>query len=152
MVPRESRAQYQPVPEDSLHLHYILLRRCSEYKIVHVRDHLVYVSLEALAADKETNPQSDFLSTNFPSFRDQNLAVRWIRRCGLLRRGYPLHYHFSMVSLTGHLGNGQLTESQVDQYTAFGTKPFLRIAFRVMTFSLSQAASMQSSMAWSLCW
>ena len=39
MVPRESRAQYQPVPQDSLHLHYILLRRCSEYKVVDVRAH-----------------------------------------------------------------------------------------------------------------
>ena len=39
MVPCESRAQYQPVPQDSLHLHYILLLRCSEYKVVHVRAH-----------------------------------------------------------------------------------------------------------------
>ena len=39
-----------------------------------------------------------------------------------------------MVSLTHPLSNGQLTESEVDQYTAFGTKPSLRIAFRVMIF------------------
>ena len=112
----------------------------------------MYASIRALEANKNTNPQSDFLSTNFPGFRDQDLAVRWIRHRGLLRRDYSLRYHFSMVSLTSPFGNGQLTESQVDQYTAFGTKPFLRIAFRVMIFSLSQAASTQSSMALSLCW
>ena len=39
MGTRESGAQYQPVPEDSLRIHYILLRCCSEYKVVHVRDH-----------------------------------------------------------------------------------------------------------------
>ena len=110
------------------------------------------MSLEALEADKHTNPQSDFLSTDFPSLGDQDLAVRWIRHRGLLRRDYTLHYHISMVRLTSSLGNGQLqlTESQVSRYTAFGTKRSLPIAFRVMISSLSQAASTQSSMAWSL--
>ena len=110
------------------------------------------MSLEALEANNHTNHQSDFLSTNFPSFGDQDLAVRWIRHRGLLRSDCSVRYHFSMVSLTSPLSNGQLTESQVDQYTAFGIKTFLRIAFRVMIFSLSQAASTQSSMALSLCW
>ena len=66
------------------------------------------MSLEALEANKHTNPQSDFLSTNFSGFGDQDLAVRWIRHRGLLRRDYTLHHHFSMVSLTSPLGNGQL--------------------------------------------
>ena len=105
-----------------------------------------------LEANIYTNSQSDILSTDLPSFRDQNLAVRWIRHRRLLRRHYSLRYHFSMVSLTDPLGNGQLMESQVDQYTAFGTKPSLRIAFRVMIFSLSQVASTQSWMASLLCW
>ena len=63
------------------------------------------MDLEALEANKY-NPQSDLLSTNFPSFGDQDLAVRWIRHRRLLRGDYPLRYHFSMVSLTGPLGNG----------------------------------------------
>lgn len=110
------------------------------------------MGLEALEANEYSNSQSDFLSTNFPSLGDQDLAVRWIRGRGLLRRSHPLRYHFSMVSLTDPLGNGQLTVFQVDQYTASGTKPSLRTAFRVMIFSLFQAASTQSSMALSLCW
>ena len=71
------------------------------------------MSPAALEANKHTNPQSDFLSTNFSSVGDQDLAVRWIRHRGLLRRDHTLRYHFSMVSLTGLLGNGrlQLTES-----------------------------------------
>ena len=63
------------------------------------------MSLEGLEANN-FNPQSDLLSTNFPGFGDQDLAVRWIRHRGLLRRDYTLRYHFSMVGLTGPLSNG----------------------------------------------
>ena len=46
MGPREPRAQHQPVPEDSLHLHYILLLRSSEYKVIHVSDYQFTLALK----------------------------------------------------------------------------------------------------------